>query len=92
MRRTFLLLVGVVVASLLAGCSLVSDDPDPGPMKPHNAHGYVISMHQGKTFTDGFESLELTGDQPAVILDVEIIGDEGLELAGVELAGPEREL
>lgn len=40
--------------------------------------------------TDGFWVLRLNGDEPAVIDDVRIEGDPGLEQLGVKLAAPGR--
>jgi hypothetical protein len=44
----------------------------------------------GKPFTDGFNVLELSGDQDAVITSVELVDAEGMEIVGAEIAGPDR--
>jgi hypothetical protein len=61
-----------------------------GPMDPGNPHGWAVTAPVGHPFTDGMEVLRLTGDQPAVIKDVRLVGNEGLELVGAKLASPER--
>lgn len=61
-----------------------------GPMVLGNPHGWATTGAVGDTFTDGMELLRLGGDQSAVIEDVRLVGDEGLELVGAKLAPPER--
>ncbi|MFC6286146.1 hypothetical protein ACFP3Q_07230 [Nocardioides sp. GCM10027113] len=59
-------------------------------MSVPDEHGYAITLPAGTTFTDGYEILKLAGDEPAVIEDVTIAGDDGLELVGALLAPPPR--
>jgi hypothetical protein len=61
-----------------------------GPLDPGNPHGWSVTEPAGDTFTDGMELLRLHGDRDAVIEDVRLVGDEGLELVGAKLASPER--
>lgn len=57
-------------------------------------HGYVVRYHVGEVFTDGMERIKLTGDQPATLRRVEIVGPsvDHFKVVGVLLAGPHRKI
>lgn len=84
---------GVVAAAaavsvvLLAGCGV-----DGGPLSQPPEHGWATYASVGATFTDGLEVLYLEGDREAVIRNVELVGNDGLELVGAHLAPPGRKL
>ena len=61
-----------------------------GPLDTPPPHAWAIGQPIGATFTDGLETLEFEGTEPAELVDVRLIGDPDLELVGVALAGPDR--
>lgn len=74
-----------------AGCA---EDASPsvqartdGPMVIPFDHGWSTTMEPGEVFTDGYEILHLTGDQPATVTDVRLVGADGLRLVSAKIAG-----
>lgn len=61
-----------------------------GPLQEPSAHAWAYELPVGTVFTDGLETLDLAGSKPATLVDVTLVGDPGLQLVGVSLAGPER--
>jgi hypothetical protein len=87
----------VIVAAAAGTVLLTVDDPDGGthripggPLRDAPIHGWAMTLPEGDVFTDGLESLVITGGRPAVLDSVELVGSDGLEIVGVMLAGPER--
>jgi hypothetical protein len=82
--------VAVYVLSLRTGSEPIA--LPSGPLArdtPH--HGTVIDDPVGTRFGDGLETLELTGDKPATITSVEVVGGEpSLHYLGALIAGPDR--
>jgi hypothetical protein len=62
-----------------------------GPLSTPSPHAWTIGRPLGATFTDGLETLEFEGSEPAELMSVRMVGDPALELVGVGLAGPGRE-
>jgi hypothetical protein len=86
-----------VVGIVSTSCTEIGGPSEPsgaegGPIGATNPHGWAVTRPVGTVFTDGLETFELNGDQPAVIKSVELIGEDGLELVGFSLVRPEREL
>jgi hypothetical protein len=79
--------VALAAATLLGACS---GEVPPGPLTGTDGHAWAIEAKMGKPFTDGFNVLELSGDQDAVITSVELVDAEGMEIVGAEIAGPDR--
>lgn len=90
-----------LAASLFAGmltltaCSSAASAPGAvelrdGPLQSTSPHAWGIRQPLGATFTDGFETLEFSGDQDAKLVRVRLLGDPALELVGVGLATPDR--
>jgi hypothetical protein len=64
--------------------------PD-GPIRNLPEHGYILEdSSRGRTFTDGMESLELRGNEPATIDSIQLSGDSVFTTIGLLLAGPDR--
>jgi hypothetical protein len=88
--------VVILAAVLLVGCSEQVRDAkspvQPGPLEKGHQHAWATKAAVGKTFTDGMEVLTFRGQQSAVIKNVEFVGDAGLKLIGVKLAGPDRSI
>lgn len=61
-----------------------------GPMDVPYAHGWSATKPVGHVFTDAFETLRTTGDEVAVIEEVELVGSRGIEMVGALLAPPPR--
>ena len=63
-----------------------------GPIRVPDQHGYVVRYEVGDEFTDGYERVLLTGDQPGVLERIEMVGPhvDHFEVLGVLLAGPNR--
>jgi hypothetical protein len=61
-----------------------------GPLSTPSPHAWAIGRQLGATFTDGLETLEFGGSEPAELVSVRMVGDRQLELVGVGLAGPGR--
>lgn len=81
-----------VLAAAVA-CAVGSDarGVQNGPLRPVPKHGWVVSVYEGKTFTDGEELLDLRGTRPAVITAVTVAGGTPtLEYLGARLALPSR--
>lgn len=84
-------LVSVAACTALAGTPAGGAAPlRDGPLESTSAHAWAIGKPVGETFTDGLEALEFAGAEPAKLVRVRMLGDEGLELVGVGLATPER--
>lgn len=88
---------GVLAATLVAfsvgsGTSRSTADARiaGGPLEPPLSHGYADVMAHGRQFTDGFETLRLKGDEPAVIDAVRVVADPGLTQLGARVIGPDR--
>jgi RTX calcium-binding nonapeptide repeat (4 copies) len=83
-------------SDVLEDCEVL--ERSDGPMKHpgswfHLAYGYSDrDFTVGDRFTDGFSVLYLTGDQPAVIDDVRLIGNRGFKHLGTMIVGPGREI
>jgi hypothetical protein len=88
-RRGVALTAFVAAAGLLAGCG---GPVEGGPLRDVPEHGHSLTVAEGETFTDALESLVVTGDEPAVLDDVELVDAEGLEVVGYQLIGPERKI
>jgi hypothetical protein len=95
--RTRSIAFGVVLVAAVAAATWIyvaSPDRGPkqgGPLGPVNAHGSLTDVRLGQTMTDGLEVLELHGDEPATITDVEVIGGSGaLQYLGAMIASPDR--
>lgn len=87
--RKALAAVSLITATAAAtGCS--AGVTDGGPLKSPPAHGWATTQPVGQPFTDGLEILHLSGDTPAVIESVTLVGDSTLKLVGVRLASPNR--
>lgn len=81
----------LVAAALVWAWSALAADRPPGPLAEAPAHAWAIEAAVDRPFTDGFTVVWLTGDQDAVIESIELEGaDDGLELVGAKLAGPDR--
>lgn len=65
-----------------------------GPVRLPWAHSWVVRKDVGDVFTDGMERILLTGDQPATLRRVEIVGPSAdhFKVVGVLLAGPHRKI
>jgi hypothetical protein len=78
------------------GCELLerSDGPMKHPGSWFNpSYGYFDKdFTVGDRFADGFSVLHLTGDQPAVIDDVRLMGNRGFEHLGTMIVGPGRKI
>jgi hypothetical protein len=61
-------------------------------MQIAKAHGWAWSVPVNQTFTDGLETLTLSGDMPGIISKVELVGDDALELVGAKIAPPPRRI
>lgn len=63
-----------------------------GPVRVPDRHGYVVRYEVGDEFTDGWERVLLTGDEPGVLERIELVGPDvdHFEVLGVLLAGPDR--
>ena len=81
-----------VVAAALGVAAFADTDSrtDGGPLRAPNPHGWSTSNSVGDVFTDGMEVLHLEGNREAVIEDVRLVGDDGLELVGAKVAGQDR--
>lgn len=92
-------MVVAVVAANTAWATLRNDDDQSvgewsadGPVIIPDSHGYLIRFKMGKVFTDGYERIKLSGDQPATLERVELVGPDmdHFKVLGVLLAGPHR--
>lgn len=93
-HRYLMVAVAVVVAAIL-GVAAFAGTPrtEGGPMIVPDPHGWATSdAGVGDVFTDGSEILDLAGDQNAVIEDIRLVGDEGLELVGAKIVGGDRKI
>ena len=75
---------------LLTGCEFV--ERTDGPIDGVSGHGYSFSHSAGEAFTDGFEVLDVEGDEPATVESVELLGSRGFDLLGAMFVGPGREI
>lgn len=93
-NKQFVVAVSVLVAVAAATAAALGyiggGRSTDGPLNPGPPHGWAATAKVGDVFTDGLELLHLRGTEQAVIEDVRLVGDDGLELAGAVLAGPER--
>lgn len=100
MPRRLILIVTAVVTALVAATTawayLWTNDDDEwsadGPVRIPNQHGYVVRYKVGEVFTDGYERIKLSGNKPAILERVELVGPgmDHFEVVGVLLAGPHR--
>lgn len=87
------LLAGLVVAA--AALSRTAEEAgspsSEGPLRESVEHGMVAEGEAGSTFTDGFEVLQLSGQESATIVTVESVGGAAtFRQLGAMLAGPDR--
>lgn len=63
-----------------------------GPIRVPKPHGIsTAALEVDQVFTDGFEMLVVTGEEPVTIKEVTLTGaDSQLELVGAKVAGEER--
>lgn len=61
-----------------------------GPLQATSAHSWGFRQPVGAAFTDGLETLEFSGSEPAKLVKVRLLGDPALRLLGVALATPDR--
>jgi hypothetical protein len=65
-----------------------------GPIRKPHAHAAVIDMFEvGDRFTYGLNTLMMSGNESAVVTDIEVAGlDPGVRFLGAVLGGPRRRL
>lgn len=63
-----------------------------GPVESASGYGYSFSNEVGDKFTDGFEVLEVRGDEPVTVEAVTLLGNRGFEYLGAKFVGPGREI
>lgn len=80
--------VATLAAAALAGCS--GETPNEGPLLKPGRHAWAMSVDPGEAFTDGVETLELPGDTYGVLRGIDLVGDEEIDLVGVQLVKPGR--
>lgn len=94
--KVWMAAVSVAVVLLLAGAAAIHLGGDArsadGPMHVPAPHGGAVTLRPGAAFTDGFEVLSITGDEPATIDSVALVDSEGFELLGAKIASPDRPL
>lgn len=89
-KRRLVVATAAAVVATLGVTAYSGRRTDGGPMIAPNPHGWATSDRVGDVFTDGMEIFRLAGDAEAVIEDIRLVGDEGLELVGAKVAGPDR--
>lgn len=94
-RRSLLIVVVAVICALLVAYLTTGRTHGikrDGPLVVPFEHGWALSYQTGEVFTDGLEVLTLKGSDEAVVESVELVGDKDLELVGVFLAPPPRNI
>ncbi|MFY9915806.1 MAG: hypothetical protein WAK18_14140 [Nocardioidaceae bacterium] len=83
----------VAAAGVSAAVVMRSDSASShGPIAPQPNHGSIVDITRvGAVKADGHETLRLSGDSPATITNVEVIGgEESMKFLGAMVAGPGR--
>ena len=88
--RALLSVLAVCGAPVVGGCG--GHQATGGPLVAPNGHGWAMSQPVGFEFTDGMETLHLNGNRSATLRKVELVGSDGLELLGVALVKPGRDV
>jgi hypothetical protein len=82
----------VALAALFMFWQAGDNREEGGPLETVNEHGYSVTVAPGESFTDAMETLTVSGDRPAAIESVELVGGKGLEVLGFSLLRPERKV
>lgn len=85
-------LVPCAVALATAAVTACGSSKPGGPLVAPPPHGFAMTQPVGFVFTDGVETLKLSGDQPAVLRNVEAVGTNGLKVVGIALVKPGRKV
>lgn len=83
--------VALFAVAAIARCT-AGGAPAGGPLVAPPPHGFAMSKPVGFVFTDGVETLELSGRKPAVLKKVEVVGNPALRIVGVALVKPGRKV